>query len=99
MELDEFIALLRETRLQVGADLRRKFDRSLPFADEIFDRWERARSLGFGDGASIYDSALVYGGVKVGEQSWVGPNVMLDGSGGPLRVGAFCSTGGSLAET
>ena len=70
--------------------IRQKYDRSIPLADELTDRWERARFLGFGAGASIYDSALVIGDVQVGEKTWVGPNCVLDGSGG-LRVGAYCS--------
>lgn len=72
------------------ADVRAQFDRSLPFGDLIVDRWARARALGFGEGASIYDSALVIGTVQVGERTWIGPQVLLDGSGG-LSIGATCS--------
>lgn len=54
------------------------------------DRWERAEALGFGKGSSIYDSAIVLGDVKVGENTWIGPNVVLDGSGG-LEIGSNCS--------
>jgi acetyltransferase-like isoleucine patch superfamily enzyme len=65
--------------------------RSLPFQDGMFDRWERARRLGFGERASIYNSATVFGDVRVGTDSWIGPNTMLDGSGGGLSIGSFCS--------
>lgn len=71
--------------------LRREYQRSLPFQDAVFDRWERARRLGFGEGASIYNSAAVFGDVRVGPNTWVGPNTILDGSGGGLEIGAFCS--------
>ena len=64
--------------------------RTLPLGDYVVDRWEKARALGFGEGASIYDSALVIGEVSVGEQSWIGPQVVLDGSGG-LTIGSHCS--------
>ena len=64
--------------------------RTLPWGDYIVDRWEKARRLGFGKGASIYDSALVVGDVKVGEQTWIGPHTVLDGSGG-LEIGDWCS--------
>ena len=67
-----------------------KFDRGLPFADCFVDRWEKAEALGFGKGTSIYDSSLVLGDVKVGENSWIGPNTVLDGSGG-LEIGSNCS--------
>ena len=56
--------------------LRQSYDRSLPFADGLFDRWERAARLGFGEGASIYDSAMVYGPVSVGANTWIGPGVV-----------------------
>lgn len=65
--------------------------RSLSFQDGMFDRWERARRLGFGERTSIYNSATVFGNVSVGADSWIGPNTVLDGSGGGLSIGSFCS--------
>jgi acetyltransferase-like isoleucine patch superfamily enzyme len=67
-----------------------RWRRSVPFGDLIVDRWERARTLGFGEGASIYDSSLVLGDVVVGEHTWIGPFTVLDGSGG-LMIGSYCS--------
>ena len=72
-------------------EMRGKWQRDLPFDELLFDRWERARSLGFGDGASIYHSAYVYGDVSVGAHTWIGPHTLLDGSGGGLTIGAYCS--------
>jgi acetyltransferase-like isoleucine patch superfamily enzyme len=71
-------------------EMRGKWQRDLPFEELLFDRWERARSLGFGEGASIYHTAYLYGDVAVGERTWIGPNTLLDGSGGGLRIGAYC---------
>ncbi|MEP7081610.1 MAG: acyltransferase [Chloroflexota bacterium] len=70
-------------------DMRTRFQRDLPLEELLGDRWERARSLGFGEGSSIYASAYVYGEVQVGERTWVGPWVLLDGSGG-LSIGSGC---------
>lgn len=67
-----------------------KWRRSVSFEDELFDRWERARFLGFGKGSSIYSDSLVIGNVKVGEKTWIGPYTVLDGSGG-LLIGKNCS--------
>lgn len=67
-----------------------KFKRHLPFGDYIVDRWEKARALGFGEGSSVYDSAHIFGDVTVGENSWIGPFTILDGSGG-LSIGSHCS--------
>ncbi len=66
------------------------FQRTLPFADYVVDRWEKAQLLGFGKGASIYDSSLVFGDVTVGENTWIGPFTILDGTGG-LSIGSNCS--------
>lgn len=67
-----------------------QFNRSLPFSETLFDRWERAKKLGFGNNSSIYDSALVFGDAKVGANVWIGPNTIIDGSGG-LTIGDFCT--------
>lgn len=78
------------------AEFRDKWRRDLPFDELLFDRWERAKGLGFGEGASIYHSALVYGDVKVGKGTWVGPNTLLDGSHG-LTIGSTCSISAGVA--
>jgi acetyltransferase-like isoleucine patch superfamily enzyme len=89
---DRLTALLRAWYETADNTLRQDYDRSLSFQDATFDRWERARRLGFGEGSSVYNSAAVYGDVRVGRQVWIGPNTLLDGSGaGGLEIGDFCS--------
>ena len=83
----QLVALVERLAKETGA----KWDRSLPMGDYIVDRWEKARALGFGENASIYDSALVFGDVKVGAETWIGPFTILDGSGGGLTIGEHCS--------
>ena len=83
--------LLRAYYEHEDGRLRREYRRSLPFQDAAFDWWERAARLGFGEGASIYNSAAVYGDVRVGAHTWIGPYTLLDGSGGGLAIGSFCS--------
>ena len=75
---------------QLRQDKQERFQRDLPIEELLFDRWERARHLGFGEGTSIYHSALVYGDVKVGKGTWIGPSTLLDGSHG-LTIGDSCS--------
>lgn len=70
--------------------MRAAWNRSIPFDELLFDRWERARSLGFGEGTSIYHNSYVYGDVHVGKHTWIGPFTVLDGSGG-IDIGDFCS--------
>lgn len=66
------------------------YSRSLPMADHINDRWQRAERLGFGKGTNIYDSSYVIGSVEVGENCWIGMFTILDGSGG-LKIGKNCT--------
>jgi acetyltransferase-like isoleucine patch superfamily enzyme len=82
-EIIEIFRGFREARM-------RQWRRVLPVGDEISDRWEKARYLGFGEGTSIYDSSLIIGDVKVGKNTWIGPFTILDGSGG-LEIGDYCS--------
>lgn len=81
---------LRALWKELQDEQRAKWNRSLPLAEGIVDRWSRAEALGFGTGTSIYDSAVVIGDVRVGSNTWIGPNVVLDGSGG-LDIGDNCS--------
>lgn len=66
------------------------FNRFLPLGEYFIDRHDKAAAMGFGKGTTIYDSAIVLGDVAVGENTWIGPFVVLDGSGG-LSIGSHCS--------
>ena len=78
----ELLNQLKRFWLERRREVNDRFKRTLPLADYIVDRWEKARELGFGEGTSIYDSSLVFGDVRVGEHTWIGPFTLLDGSGG-----------------
>ena len=88
--LDKYLEDLRALWLRRCREVKDRYGRSLPLADYVVDRWEKARQLGFGRGTSIYDSVLVLGEVQVGRNTWIGPFVVLDGSGG-LTIGSNCS--------
>ncbi len=75
---------------QLDNDMKTQFERHVSIGDLIIDRWERAKTYGFGEGTSCYDNVLIIGEVKVGKNCWIGPNVILDGSGG-LTIGDNCS--------
>lgn len=81
---------IRKLHHRLRQRMRTRHDRSVSFGDLMTDRWERAQSCGFGEGTSCYDNVLILGDVKVGRNTWIGPNVILDGSGG-LEIGDYCS--------
>ena len=89
-ELDRLLGETRRLYRRLRDAAREQWDRDLPLDELLFDRWERARALGFGEGTSIYHSSYVYGEVRVGRGTWIGPFTILDGTGG-LRIGDTCS--------
>lgn len=78
--------LIKQKRLQI----KKKYNRLLPIQDLLSDRWETAKFYNFGKGTSCYNNVIILGNVKVGKNTWIGPNVILDGSGG-LEIGDNCS--------
>jgi acetyltransferase-like isoleucine patch superfamily enzyme len=87
---EAWIAAARASFQQLREEFRTRFSRDLPLEEMLFDRWERAASLGFGPKTSIHHNSYVYGDVTVGENTWIGPFTLLDGSGG-LKIGSACS--------
>ncbi len=82
---------LRALQAKLQQDKLAEFKRRVSLGDLVTDRWQNAREYGFGEGTSCYDNVLVLGDVRVGKNSWIGPNCILDGSGGPLVIGDYCS--------
>ena len=87
---DKLLDEIRALRKRLAQAMREAHNRKVSLGDLIADRWETAKEYGFGEGSSCYDNVLVIGDVKVGRNTWIGPNVILDGSGG-LEIGDHCS--------
>lgn len=89
-EAKKLFTEINNLRSKLSDLFKKKYNRSLPFNELLFDRWARAVELGFGEGTSVYDSSLIIGNVRVGNNTWIGPNTILDGSGN-LKIGSNCS--------
>lgn len=87
--MSDFDAVLEALR-EREAKLKAKYNRTLPRHELFNDRWEKAARLNFDEGANIYDSSYVFGDVKVGHKTWIGPFTLLDGTGG-LTIGEYCN--------
>ena len=70
--------------------MKNNFQRSVSLPDLLTDRFDRAKFHDFGEGTSCYDNVLILGNVTVGQNTWIGPNTILDGSG-RLQIGDYCS--------
>ena len=90
------LALLKQLK-QLHYTLRdktkNKYNRVNPFIEDLFDWKEKGAYCG-SKNTTIYDSATVIGDVKIGNNVWIGPFCIIDGTGG-LTIGNFCdiSTG------
>jgi len=91
MTPDELADLLRQLYVERDEYLRKEYARSLSFQDGLFERWDRAKRLGFGENASIYNSAQVFGEVSVGAHSFVGAFCILDGGYAKVSIGDYVS--------
>lgn len=90
-EKDEFfLQQLKRAISKLRRDMLSKFKRHVSVNDLLTDRWETAKLYGFGEGTSCYNNVLILGDVKVGTNTWIGPNAVLDGSGG-LKIGNYVS--------
>lgn len=84
------LAELKTLIQRLQSDKIRLFNRRVSLGDLLTDRHQNAREYGWGEGTTCYDNVLVLGDVRVGEHTWIGPNVILDGRGG-LEIGNHCS--------
>lgn len=84
------VARLKAALAWLQETYTRRWHRTIPTPDILFDRWATAERLGFGEGSNISHLSYVFGDVKVGRQTFVGPFTVLDGSGG-LEIGDHCS--------
>lgn len=85
----ELLQSLRILISKLRREKRNQYHRHVSVGDLLTDRWETARDYGFGEGTSCYDNVLILGDVRIGKNCWIGPNVILDGSGGGLSIGDY----------
>lgn len=87
--------------LAEGRDkMRDGHNRVLPVGELMFNRFDKAEYLGMGKGSSAYDSSVIMGDVEVGENVWIGPNTVIEGIHGKIKIkdGAVIATGSVLVS-
>lgn len=89
--VDEWLRLVREFLRILAARKKQQFSRRVSIGDLLTERIDNAVAYGFGEGTTMYDNVLVLGDVRVGRNTWIGPGCILDGSGGDLQIGDWCS--------
>lgn len=71
--------------------MKKKFNRVLPSGELIFNRFDKGQYLKCGKNSSVYDTSVVMGDVEIGDNVWVGPYTLLEGSNAKLKIGDFVS--------
>jgi acetyltransferase-like isoleucine patch superfamily enzyme len=89
--VDQWHELIRELLRMLAVRKKQQFNRRVSVGDLLTERSENAAAYGFGEGSTMYDNVLVRGDVRVGRNTWIGPGCILDGSGGDLVIGDWCS--------
>jgi acetyltransferase-like isoleucine patch superfamily enzyme len=89
-QVDNWLAFARKFLRILAARKKQQFNRRVSIGDLLTERAENAAAYAFGEGTTMYDNVLVLGNVRVGKNSWIGPNCILDGSGGELQIGDWC---------
>src|ERR1700745_1035295 len=89
--VDEWLLLFREFLRVLSKRKKKQFNRRVSLVDLLTERGDNALACGFGEGSTMYDNVLVLGNVSVGRNTWIGPGCILDGSGGSLEIGDWCS--------
>ena len=84
------VIIIKKALQELRDEKFQKHHRHVALGDLLADREETAKFYGFGQGTTCYDNVLILGDVSVGKNTWIGPNVILDGSGG-LQIGDFVS--------
>jgi acetyltransferase-like isoleucine patch superfamily enzyme len=90
-DTDQWLAIVRQFLQALARQKKDQFDRRVSVGDLLTERNDNAAMYGFGEGTTMYDSVLVRGDVRVGRHTWIGPGCILDGSGGRLEIGDWCS--------
>ena len=88
--IDNFISMMKFSRKKLETEKLENFHRKVSFGDLFSERTDNAAIYSFGEGTTCYDNVLIIGDVKIGKNVWIGPNVVLDGSGG-LIIGDYVS--------
>ena len=91
MEKEEFARLFMEYMADKRTEMSQRYNRVLPTGELIFNRFDKGKYLGCGDGSSVYDTSVIMGDVKIGDHVWVGPYTILEGSSAKLIIGSFVS--------
>ena len=83
----ELMDQLKQLHFKLRNETKKKYNRLNPFVEDLFDWKEKGEFIGCKN-TTIYDSATIIGDVKIGNNVWIGPFCMIDGSGG-LSIGDY----------
>ena len=87
MDINEFGKLYEQYMDTKRDEMKKKYNRVLPSGELVFNRYEKAKYLNYGEGTSVYDTSVVMGDVEIGKNTWIGPYTLLEGLNAKLTIG------------
>lgn len=91
MDDKEFTKLLDKYLKNSRDKMKNEYNRVLPTGELLFNRFDKANYLKCGEGTSIYDTSVIMGDIKIGENVWIGPYTLLEGINAKLTIGNYVS--------
>lgn len=89
MDKAEFEKLFDELMRDRRIEMHSRFNRVLPSGELIYNRFDKAKDLGFGEGSSVYDTSVIMGDIKVGDHVWIGPYTLVEGATDTVEIGDY----------
>ena len=89
MDKKEFEQLFDEMMRDRRDFMQKSYNRVLPSGEVIYNRFDKARDLGFGEGSSVYDTSVIMGDIKVGAHVWIGPYTLVEGATEDVEIGDY----------
>lgn len=89
MDKSEFERLFDEMIRDRREDMRYRYKRVLPSGEIIYNRFDKSKDLGFGEGSSVYDTSVIMGDIKVGSHVWIGPYTLIEGITEDVEIGDY----------
>ena len=83
----EFEELFERYMYNKREEMKKQYNRVLPTGELFFNRFDKSKYIKAGEGSSVYDTSVIMGDVKIGENVWIGPYTLLEGTNGNLTIG------------
>ena len=80
-------SILTKYYISKSKEKQNNFNRILNFGDLVEGRIHKRKLLNLHDSCTVHDSSYIYGEITCGKNVWFGPNTIIDGLRGNIKIG------------